>query len=101
MEYRGYEVNFVQNFTDIDDKMINKANEEHTTVKEIGDKYIDEYYKDADGLNIKRATTNPRATEYISEIIEFVSGLIEKVMLMKLMVMYTLELRSLKVMDSL
>ena len=78
MEYRGYEVNFVQNFTDIDDKMINKANEEHTTVKEIGDKYIDEYYKDADGLNIKRATTNPRATEYISEIIEFVSGLIEK-----------------------
>ena len=78
MEYRGYEVNFVQNFTDIDDKMINKANEEHTTVKEIGDKYICEYYKDADGLNIKRATTNPRATEYISEIIDFVSGLIEK-----------------------
>ena len=78
MEYRGYEVNFVQNFTDIDDKMINKANEENTTVKEIGDKYISEYYKDADGLNIKRATTNPRATEYISEIIEFVSGLIEK-----------------------
>ena len=78
MEYRGYEVNFVQNFTDIDDKMINKANEENTTVKEIGDKYIAEYYKDADGLNIKRATTNPRATEYISEIIEFVSGLIEK-----------------------
>ena len=78
MEYRGYEVNFVQNFTDIDDKMINKANEENTTVKEIGDKYICEYYKDADGLNIKRATINPRATEYISEIIEFVSELIEK-----------------------
>ena len=78
MEYRGYEVNFVQNFTDIDDKMINKANEENTTVKEIGDKYICEYYKDADGLNIKRATTNPRATEYIDEIIKFVSGLIEK-----------------------
>lgn len=78
MEYRGYEVNFVQNFTDIDDKMINKANEENTTVKEIGDKYICEYYKDADGLNIKRASTNPRATEYINEIIEFVSGLIEK-----------------------
>ena len=78
MEYRGYEVNLVQNFTDIDDKMINKANEENTTVKEIGDKYISEYYKDADGLNIKRATTNPRATEYINEIIEFVSGLIEK-----------------------
>ena len=54
----------------IDDKMINKANEESTTVKEIGDKYICEYYKDADGLNIKRATINPRATEYISEIKE-------------------------------
>ncbi|MDU4327227.1 MAG: cysteine--tRNA ligase, partial [Clostridium celatum] len=53
-------------------------NEENTTVKEIGDKYICEYYKDADGLNIKRATTNPRATEYIDEIIKFVSGLIEK-----------------------
>ena len=78
MVYRGYEVKFIQNFTDIDDKMINKANEESTTVKEIGDKYICEYYKDADGLNIKRATINPRATEYISEIIEFVSGLIEK-----------------------
>ena len=78
LEYRGYNVKFIQNFTDIDDKMINKANEENTTVKEIGDKYICEYYKDADGLNIKRATTNPRATEYISEIIDFVSGLIDK-----------------------
>ena len=78
MEYRGYEVNFVQNFTDIDDKMIKRANEENTNIKEIGDKYISEYYKDADGLNIKRATTNPRATEYINEIIDFVSGLIEK-----------------------
>ena len=71
-EYRGYEVEFIQNFTDIDDKMINKANEENTTVKEIGDKYICEYYKDADGLNIKRATTNPRATEYITDIVEYV-----------------------------
>ena len=77
-EYRGYKVNFVQNFTDIDDKMISKANEEHTTVKEIGDKYIAEYYKDADGLGIERATTNPRATEYIQAIIDFVSELIEK-----------------------
>ncbi|MGL5149208.1 MAG: cysteine--tRNA ligase [Clostridium sp.] len=77
-EYRGYKVNFIQNFTDIDDKMIKKANEEETTVKEIGDKYINEYYKDADGLNIKRATVNPRATEYIQEIIDFVLGLIEK-----------------------
>ena len=51
-EYRGYEVEFIQNFTDIDDKMIKKANEDNTTVKEVGDKYIDEYYQDADGLNI-------------------------------------------------
>ncbi|NLK95608.1 MAG: cysteine--tRNA ligase [Clostridiales bacterium] len=77
-EYRGYKVDFVQNFTDIDDKMIKKANEEKTTVKEIGDKYIDEYYKDADGLNIERATINPRATEYIKDVIEFVSQLIDK-----------------------
>ncbi|WP_291651587.1 cysteine--tRNA ligase [Clostridium sp.] len=77
-EYRGYKVKFVQNFTDIDDKMIKKANEEGTTVSDIGDKYIDEYYKDADGLNIRRASINPRATEYIHDIIEFVNGLIEK-----------------------
>ena len=64
-EYRGYKVKFVQNFTDIDDKMIKKANEEGTTVSDIGDRYIDEYYKDADGLNIMRASINPRATEYI------------------------------------
>ena len=78
LEYRGYEVKFVQNFTDIDDKMIKRANEEHISVKEVGDKYISEYYKDADGLNIERATVNPRATEYIQDIIEFVSELIDK-----------------------
>ena len=78
LEYRGYEVTFVQNFTDIDDKMIKRANEEHISVKEVGDKYIAEYYKDADGLNIERATVNPRATEYIQDIIEFVSELITK-----------------------
>ena len=77
-EYRGYKVNYVQNFTDIDDKLIKKANEEETTVKCVGDRYIEEYYKDADGLNIKRATVNPRATEYVEEMIEFISGLIEK-----------------------
>ena len=78
LEYRGYKVKFVQNFTDIDDKMINKANEEGTTVKDIGDKYISEYYTDADALNIERATVNPRATEVIDDIIDFVSKLIEK-----------------------
>lgn len=77
-EYRGYEVNYVQNFTDIDDKMINRANREGITVKELGDKFIQEYYKDADGLNIKRATNNPRATEFIDEIIAFVKDLEDK-----------------------
>ncbi|MGV3024806.1 cysteine--tRNA ligase [Clostridium thermobutyricum] len=77
-EYRGYNVKFVQNFTDIDDKMIKRANEEGSTVKEIGDKYIKEYYTDADALNIERATVNPRATEYIGQIIKFVKELIEK-----------------------
>lgn len=77
-EYRGYKVNFVQNFTDIDDKMIKRANEENITVKELGDRFIEEYYKDADALNIERATVNPRATEFIDEIIDFVKDLIDK-----------------------
>ncbi|WP_313120547.1 cysteine--tRNA ligase [Proteiniclasticum ruminis] len=78
LEYKGYEVNFVQNFTDIDDKMIKKAQDTDTTVKELGDRYIMEYYQDADKLKIKRATVNPRATEYIEEMITFISELIEK-----------------------
>ncbi|MCR1935661.1 cysteine--tRNA ligase [Clostridium tepidum] len=78
LEYRGYKVKFIQNFTDIDDKMIKKANEEGISVKELGDRFIEEYYKDADNLNIERATKNPRATEFIEEIIKFVSDLIEK-----------------------
>ena len=54
-EYRGYKVTFIQNFTDIDDKMINKANDEGITVKELGDKYIKEYYKDADALKYRKS----------------------------------------------
>ena len=77
LEYRGYKVIFIQNFTDIDDKMINKANDEGVTVKELGDKYIKEYYQDADALQLHRATVNPRATEYIEDIIKFVEELIE------------------------
>lgn len=75
LEYRGYKVNFVQNFTDIDDKMIKRANEEGTTVSDIAEKYIAEYFKDADGLNIKRATVHPRATEHIAEIIAMIKKL--------------------------
>ena len=78
LEYRGYKVTFVQNFTDIDDKMINRANAEGITVKELAERYIKEYYQDADALGIERATVNPRATDHIEEIIELITTLIEK-----------------------
>lgn len=77
-EYIGYKVTFVQNFTDIDDKMIKRANEEDTTVKELADRFIEEYKIDAGGLGIEEASVHPRATEHIAEIIELVSTLIEK-----------------------
>ena len=77
-EYTGKKVKFVQNFTDIDDKMINKANSEGITVKELGERFINEYFTDANGLGIKEATIHPRATENIDEIITLVSTLIEK-----------------------
>lgn len=75
LEYRGYKVKFVQNFTDIDDKMIKRANEDGITVKELGDRFIDEYYKDADALGLERATVNPRATEMIEDIVDFIKVL--------------------------
>ena len=78
LEYRGYQVTFVQNFTDIDDKMIKRANEEGVTVKELGDRFIKEYYQDADALFVKRASVNPRATEHIGDIIRLVKTLVEK-----------------------
>ena len=78
LEYRGYKVRFVQNFTDIDDKMIRRANEEGTTVQELGERFIREYYHDADALGVQRATVNPRATQHIGEIIRLVETLIEK-----------------------
>jgi len=71
-EYIGYDVEFVQNFTDIDDKMIKKANEEGITVKELAERYIAEYFTDARGLGIKEATHHPRATENIQAIIDLV-----------------------------
>lgn len=78
LEYKGYEVKFVQNFTDVDDKMINKANELGITVKELADQYIEEYFTDAKGLGIKEATVHPRATENIESIITLISELIER-----------------------
>ena len=78
LEYRGYKVTFVQNFTDIDDKIINRANEEGSDYKTISEKYIEEYWKDADGLNVRRADIHPRATEVMDEIIDIIQTLIDK-----------------------
>ena len=77
LEYKGFQVTFVQNFTDIDDKMIRRAHEEGTTVAELGERFIAEYYRDADALGIERASANPRATQHIGEIISLVQKLID------------------------
>jgi len=78
LEYRGQKVKFVQNFTDVDDKIINKAKEEGVSATEISEKYIDEYFKDAEALNVKKADVHPKVTETMTEIIGFVQGLIDK-----------------------
>ena len=77
LEREGYKVTFVQNFTDIDDKMIRRANEEGITVKELADRFIAEYYTDAKALGIRPATVHPKATEHIPEIISLITRLIE------------------------
>ena len=78
LEYIGFDVTLVQNFTDIDDKIINKANKEGTDFLEVSKRYIEEYKIDSNGLNVKEATIHPKATENINEIIKMVSSLIEK-----------------------
>ena len=78
LEYRGYNVKFVQNFTDVDDKIIKRANEENSTFEEIAQKYIDEFWIDAHGLNFKDATVHPKATENIDEIIKIIKSLEKK-----------------------
>jgi cysteinyl-tRNA synthetase len=78
LESKGIEIQLVQNFTDVDDKIINRANSENTTAEEISTRYIKNYFKDFDELNVKRATDYPKATEHIKEIIEFIEKLIEK-----------------------
>ena len=78
LEYIGYEVTFVQNFTDVDDKIIIKANEEGITPIQLADKYIEEYFKDAKAIGIRKATVHPRVTENIKEIIDFIQDLIDK-----------------------
>ena len=77
LEREGYDVTFVQNFTDIDDKMIRRANEEGITVKELGERFIEEYWKDAKALGIRPATVHPKATEHIPQIIGLIQKLID------------------------
>ncbi len=78
LQYRGQKVRYVQNFTDVDDKIINRAREEGITAMEVANKYIDAYYEDVKALNITRADVHPRVSETIPEIIAFVQGLIDK-----------------------
>ncbi|MDH3764351.1 MAG: cysteine--tRNA ligase, partial [Nitrosopumilus sp.] len=78
LESNDIEVEFVQNFTDVDDKIINRAKVENTSAENISVKYIDNYFKDFDGLNVKRATNYPKATEHIEDIIKFIEKLIKK-----------------------
>jgi len=78
MEYKGFEVNYIQNFTDVDDKIIKRANEENVDVSVITEKYIKEAIKDADGLNVEPATKNPRATEEMDSIIDMIKTLVDK-----------------------
>ncbi len=78
LAWRGYKVRFVQNFTDVDDKMINRANEMGISVKELAEKYIAEYQKDAAGLNVMPPDAAPRATENIDEIIDIINTLLDK-----------------------
>lgn len=78
LEYRGYEVVFVQNFTDVDDKMIRRAQEEGKTLKQLADEFIEAYFVDADGLGVRRATVHPRATETMEAIIHQIEALVER-----------------------
>jgi len=78
LEFSGYQVEFVKNFTDVDDKIINRANEQGVSCEAITAKFIIAYYADMDKLGIKRATKEPKATEHMAEIIELVSRLIQK-----------------------
>ena len=78
MEYRGYEVNYVSNFTDVDDKIIAKANEEGVSAQEISERYIAECKKDMAGMNVKPATTHPLATQEIDGMIDMIQTLIDK-----------------------
>lgn len=78
LEYRGYAVRYVQNFTDVDDRIIQRANETGDSVREVANRYIEAYFEDADKLHIQRAVVHPRVTECIPDIIRFIEELIDK-----------------------
>lgn len=78
LEFKGNQVTFVRNFTDVDDKIINRANQEHVSSKEISERYIKAFHEDMDKLNVRRATIEPKATEYIPQMIELCEKLIAK-----------------------
>ena len=77
LEYKGYKVTRVQNFTDVDDKIINKSKELSITAQEVADRYIETFFEDMDALGVRRADVHPRATEDMNEIIELISSLID------------------------
>jgi cysteinyl-tRNA synthetase len=78
LEYKGYDMRFIQNFTDIDDKMIQRAQEQKTTTNQLATKYIQEYFEDFDKLGVKRATAYPKATEHIEDMIDYIKKLVKK-----------------------
>ncbi|WP_455430357.1 class I tRNA ligase family protein [Paracerasibacillus soli] len=78
LEYKGYEVDYVLNFTDVDDKIIQTANESGKEVMEVANKYIEAYKEDVNALYVKQATHHPRVTESMDDIISFIKGLVEK-----------------------
>ena len=78
LEFRGFEVQYISNFTDVDDKIIKAAANENISTKELSERYIAAFYEDTDALNVKRATQNPKATEFIEAMIEFIQELVDK-----------------------
>ena len=76
LEFKGNKVTFVRNFTDVDDKIINRANQEQVSSREISERYIEAFHEDMDRLNVRRASIEPKATEYIGEMIELCEKLI-------------------------
>ena len=93
LERSGYDVNYVQNFTDIDDKIINRANETGQDWKQLVDENIATYYRDMDALNILRADKYPRCTEYVDDMIRIIEDLVDRVMPMPQRMEFTLALK--------